>query len=359
MDIVLFGVCILSLYKAKFFGGGYNKEYISKESTTAVNGIFVLLVFLRHFRQYIELGRFDSIFNIVDYIMGQLIVVTFLFYSGYGIMTSIKSKGRNYIFSMPYNRLFKIWLHFSAAILLFLITGFIVKAYYSVFDILLSFTGWKSVGNSNWYVFCILMLYLFTFISFAVMSKSQSKNRHIISVGLTVMFCVIYIVVLHSQKQIWWYNTIIAYPIGMLYSICEGKMKNFVQKNNGVYFTACLIVLAVFMILMTLNFFGKSNFIGYECLVIAFIALVLLVSMKFSIKNRALIWLGGYTFEIYILQRIPMILLQEYIGNKYVYFILCLVMTLLLAVLFRRFTDVIDAKLFNKKIGIKEEVKAA
>lgn len=92
MDIVLCLVAIICTYRIKF-ASEWHSDYMSKEKTTAINGIFVLFVFFRHFTQYIEYGSYDAIFQRVDSWLGQLIVVSFFFYSGYGGMVSIVKKG--------------------------------------------------------------------------------------------------------------------------------------------------------------------------------------------------------------------------------------------------------------------------
>lgn len=76
----------------------FNTEYLSKESTGAVNGIFVLFVFMSHISNYMNFGsEYDKIWLDFRSWLGQLMVVTFLFYSGYGMMCSIMKKGNAYI----------------------------------------------------------------------------------------------------------------------------------------------------------------------------------------------------------------------------------------------------------------------
>ena len=57
-----------------------------------VNGIFVALILFSHFSQYInEWIKIDSlIFSIYSELLGECVVATFLFYSGYGLMEQIK-----------------------------------------------------------------------------------------------------------------------------------------------------------------------------------------------------------------------------------------------------------------------------
>ena len=63
---------------------------------------------------------------------------------------------------MPANRIGKTFFDFSIAIFLFLIVDVCLRIKYSISDIILAFTGWTTVGNSNWYMFAIFTLYIIT-----------------------------------------------------------------------------------------------------------------------------------------------------------------------------------------------------
>ena len=91
--LVYIALLLLALKGIKACFKGFNEEYLSRDSTLAIKGIFVILVFCRHYKQYVSLGDnlLDGLFIYVDGLLGQLIVVIFLFYSGYGIITQIKN----------------------------------------------------------------------------------------------------------------------------------------------------------------------------------------------------------------------------------------------------------------------------
>lgn len=89
MIYFLFLLLIVSCSSMKIAGEGqFHKDYLSKENTTAINGIFVVLVLLCHFTQYVRFGSglVDQSFLFFKSHLGQLVVTTFLFFSGYGII---------------------------------------------------------------------------------------------------------------------------------------------------------------------------------------------------------------------------------------------------------------------------------
>lgn len=85
------------------------EESLTVSRTTCVNGIFVLLVFLSHFCQYMDTSAlpFFQPYLLLRSILGQLIVAPFLFYSGYGVSEQIKKRGIEYVNAIPKSRMLK------------------------------------------------------------------------------------------------------------------------------------------------------------------------------------------------------------------------------------------------------------
>ncbi len=76
----------------------FHTDYCSRKQTSTINGIFSLLIFLSHASQYTVLGgALDNPYLAMRKYLGQIVVASFLFYSGYGMMESINKKGTSYI----------------------------------------------------------------------------------------------------------------------------------------------------------------------------------------------------------------------------------------------------------------------
>ena len=336
MDIVLLAVLAVGIW-----GIGLRRDngYLSKEQTGAINGFFVLLVFLRHTVDYITLGSWDGVFGAVNTGLDQLIVVPFLFYSGYGIMCSIRRKGQSYVSALPRHRLFTVWYHFALAVAMYLILALCMGKDYGVTRILLSFTGWDSIGNSNWYIFATLVMYLFTWLSFTVFRKD-----HRLAAAMLMVLAVGYILLMRRFKGIWWYDTALVYPAGVLYGLYREQIDRFLQKKAYMPWLALALCGAAFLLCFKL----QSGLVWREGMAVTFALTVLCAAMVFKIGNPVLTFLGKYTFEIYILQRIPMILLHDLFNNQYVYLAVSFGLTLLLAVAFHNVLNRMDAWIYNK-----------
>ena len=351
LDFIYFLFIAVFLIGARFFIKGINPDYISHRQTQCINGFFVLLVFIQHYKSYVKIEQFDMVYDAIGRWNGQLIVVPFLFFSGYGIMLSITKKGTAYVNSIMTKRFPKIWVHFAIAVSLFVITNAIMGKSYDPWVIFFSFFGWEGIGNSNWYIFDTLVLYILTFFSFRFVGKNYKSGLYIMGL-LTLAF----IVTMSFFKQPYWYNTAISYFIGMFFAVIEPHFRKWISASHMNY----LIFATVGIIAIVFSSMDKNKMTAYEVFVLAGIVLLLAISLKVKFGNPILSFLGKNVFEIYILQRIPMIVFRDIIPDKYVYFIVCFAATIPLALLFR-FVEkgadwIIDGKFLKKKS--KTDIKA-
>ena len=178
MNLYLIFIFVTSLLGIKIFIKNSNKDYLNKENTTCIKGIFILIVFYSHLCKYIPYqSTKDFLMYDLRQFLGQLMVTMFLFYSGYGIYESIKKKKNNYINNIPIKRILITLLNFDIAVLTFAVVNQLIGNGKTIEEILLALTGWGGIGNSNWYIFAILFLYLSTYISFKVVKNHINKNE--------------------------------------------------------------------------------------------------------------------------------------------------------------------------------------
>ncbi len=311
---------------------GFNREYLTFDTTNTVKGFFILLVFISHVVPYtVKSGaEFCNLFWLVHNRIGQWIVAMFLFYSGYGIMESIKKKGNAYIAAIPKHRILNTLLNFDVAVLAFIVVSIFVGADFSLQHCLLAFTGWETVGNSNWYIFIILLCYLVTYISF-----SCSNNRKLNAL-VCLLLSLLMMILLSFFKQDYWYNTMLCYSAGIFFSKYRDIVEPFVCRHYWVMLT----VIVLFMIVLcNLPLFARG--LVYNAFTVTFCAFVLLLTLKLKLNSPILLWCGKNLFPLYIYQRIPMILIASISGGAFVadypviYTFVCLIITALIAYLYR------------------------
>lgn len=325
--------------------GAFNRDYMSKDVTADINGLFVLLVFMCHITGRLDLnsalGR--AWLEVKDWI-GQLVVVTFLFYSGYGMMCSVMKNGTPYVNGIFRTKFLSLLVHFDIAVLLFLIMDILLGRKPGLVKTLLALLTWESIGNSNWYITAVLCLYLIMIAAFLVFRR---KNLYgitamtVLTVGLTVLFIAV-------GRPTWYYNTLILFPAGMWYAYFKERIDGLVLKNRVSYIVSLVAASVVFGVSHMYRF---VYFLVFWLCSVAFMFIILLVTMKIKIGNPVLSMFGRHVFSVYILQHIPMTVLKilGFAGNVFVYFFLCLAVTLLMATAFDAVMKKLDAKLFTPK----------
>lgn len=342
-------VCLYGVKVKPADGQPYMTDYMSVEKTAAIKGIFILIVFFSHFNSYVEYTLpIDQLYLKYFKLIGQCMVTLFMFYSGYGVMESIRKKNMPYVRKMPVTRVLGTLFRFDIAILLFALMNLILSHSFTGKQLLLSLVAWDSIGNSNWYIFAILITYIVTYLAFMIF---RDKGKYYPAVAAVTIGLLAYIFVLahFKLKQGWWYDTILLYACGMWYSLLRGKIEKLINKNLAVYGVVFLLTLAGALYFMKNR--GKS-FVHTELCMVLFAAAVVLFTMRVSLNNAVLRWCGKNLFGLYILQRIPMVVFRE-IGvadfNIYVYFVLSLAVTVLLAWLFDKYVGKLWSLLTSPK----------
>lgn len=185
MVFFLLILAIIIVVGAKVYGiGSFNENYLDKRSTTSINGIFVILVIFSHFSQYADMGGLlNKPYIILQSHLNQLVVVTFWFYSGFGMMTALKKTEGGYVNKIP-AKFWKLLLKFDIAVLLYWIMNTALGTKYSVKQLLMALTAWGTVGNSNWYIFAVLVEYILLFVSFVCVKKVKGRAKYMLGLFL-------------------------------------------------------------------------------------------------------------------------------------------------------------------------------
>ena len=342
-------ICLIGIQLKPKGTDKFITDYMSVDKTMSIKGIFIIIVFFAHFNSYVTYTSPTDVLYL-EYFkkIGQCMVTLFMFYSGYGIMESVKKKDISYVHKMPVNRILGTLFRFDIAILIFAVLRLAIGKEITIPQFLLSLIGWDSLGNSNWYIFAILVAYSITYIAFEIF---RNKGRCFPAAIFVTAGCIAYVFVLayFKLKPVHWYDTMICYSCGIWYSLLRDKIEKIINYNIFVYALVFLITGAGTV------YFGlnrSASFVYTELCMLFFTAFVVVLSMRVSFHNKMLGWCGQHLFGIYILQRIPMIIFSK-VGiadfNLYLYFILCLAVTLPLAWLFEKYSGKLWSVITSQK----------
>ncbi len=341
--MILFLVVLLLILLWGVRVGSFNESYLGKEQTTSIKGFFILLVFLSHANSYIYVASTsfgDSFYSSVINWFGQLMVVMFLFYSGYGVLKSYMVK-EGYEKSFFKNRILKTLVNFDICLIPFALLALLFGQKYSAYEYILSLVGWESIGNSNWYICIVLILYVLSLVGMFVSARFK-KGSPIIVFLITGFLSVLLVAVLRfSGRDSWWYNTVLCYPFGMFFSCFENRISKLLKSNPG------FIVSLIVSIFLFLFLFSIDSMIAFMISALCFALIIVILSSRVTVGNKVLLWLGDHLFEIYILQRMPMIILSELgFQNKILFVSISFGATIFLAYLCKKVLRIIDSKLF-------------
>lgn len=323
----------------------YHKDYAAPRQTTSINAIFTILIFLSHSVEYVDVGGpLDGPYMWLKKVLGQLVVATFLFYSGFGIMQSIDKKGMSYVKTIPTKRFFKVWYHFAIALVGFIIINLIFNIDYSLKQTLISFTGYKSIGNSNWYMFITFAMYFIVFFAFMI-AKDNKVAGSLLTLVITVLFIIFEVKIGLPSR---FYNTILCYPAGMIFSVIKPDFDKFVMKNDLVWLGSIITSLGLFYYFYRTR--EVSN-IHYNIFAILSVITIMIFNMKVKIENSVFDWIGKHIFSIFFLQRLPMNAYEAlgYKVDKYLFIIGCFVITIIISILFDKSMDKLDSLIYKRK----------
>lgn len=284
-------------------------------------------------------------YDILIYI-GQLMVAPYLFYSGYGIMESLNRKS-DYMRTYRKKRILKTLVNFDVAVLLFIITMSLIGKYYPAYYYITCWIGWDSVGNSNWFIFDILILYALFLICYRVCEYfipkgiSERKRQFIIIAIFTLFTICLWLLLYILKNGSWWYDTLLTFPLGAWFSYFRPYFEKYMKRRNLSH-----VLLFSVMIVFTL---WKCHF-GNDILGISscmFCIVLVMLCTKVEINNKYLQWLGVHAFSIYIIQRLPMNIFAHYglNENAYLFAAISIPSVLILAWGYNKMLSLIDSKL--------------
>lgn len=296
-------------------------DYMDRNRTSFVNGYFIAMVLIGHMAlNWFHLDPDGMDFHIIRNLngnLGQLVVSTFFFYTGYGFMCSHLAKGKAYTRSVLTNRFPRVWLNFALGVSAYYILSLLLSSGYSLTDYLLALTGWRAVGNPSWFICVTLCAYLVFSVSFLI-CKREKTCLLVFSLLLLILSCI-----LLRYKNTWWCNTMLCIPAGMAFRLYRSKIESAVlaMKCPAIVWAFVLLLLGWIgyfhvprlCVMAGIPYHTIHNiFVNGAAVLFAFGITLLHGCIHFS-PCKFMVWAGGVAlFPIYMYQIIPMHILSYY-----------------------------------------------
>lgn len=275
-------------------------DCLAPSQTVCINGIFILLVFVSHLGHLLlqpmgyEMSHLlDKVYLKIHSTHGQLIVVPFLFYSGYGVATQMMNKP-GYLASFLRNRALPLWLNFLVALACYLLVTVAFIGPVRVVDAAKSLVFLHAFGNPTWFLFCTMASYMVVWLAFKFM-----RGRFSIS-AVCILGMLVYIGIVSRYRPIWWYDTALIFPIGVIVALYKDEVLSLASKRYWICSVAASIAFIIFFNLPWnhLGLYGacfRQNALG-----VLFMLIVMLFTMRIKVENKPLEWLGKHVFPIYM-----------------------------------------------------------
>ncbi|WP_404814726.1 acyltransferase family protein [Secundilactobacillus paracollinoides] len=284
---------------------------------------------------------------------GELIVTTFLFFSGYGVMVQLQKRGPAYLETFPVKRILFTWLKFAVAVTIYLVLSVAMAIPFPPGRIVLAYLGLATIGNSSWYIFAILLMYALTYVAFKLAPGQPSRAIILLFIGTSC-----YLVIAVKQLPPWYAETIFSYLGGVLFARYHEPIEKRLTSSWGHYWLPFLWTFSLFCgfyILCAITPYRWLFFISYQFAAICFPLLFVFLAMKTTIRAPFYRYVGGTAmFSIYMLQRLPMILGRHTVlaHQPVRYFCFVLVSTLFLGWVFDQLVGRFLQRLVGKRASV-------
>ncbi len=293
------------------------------------------------------------------YYYGILAVAFFFFSSGFGLVKRWLTD-KDYTKGFMKRRIFTVLVPYFICNYIYLTEALLGNIRYgnhfTFTEVICAFFGLFLVNNQMWFAVEIMILYVAFRIIFGKVRKAGTGI--ILTTAVVLIMVTIGLLSGHSQSMImsywfkgeWWYNTILMFPVGMLYAYKEEKVNNVIRKA----FTAIILSSSVLFVLLDYIHRGlverqiyyiddRNNLQGIlyrleglseeTVLELVFIILVITIVSKVRIGNAVLKFMGKISLETIMLNYL-MIENLFFIYDKYgigVYLPAVLVSTIVVA----------------------------
>jgi fucose 4-O-acetylase-like acetyltransferase len=234
-DLIFLILCLLSIINLRLKGfNNFFVDYMELKNTNNIKGVFVWMIILSHYSRYYETKN-KYIYRIILNCIGQKMVSLFLFYSGFGIYESIKSKGIQYIKTLP-KKIIILFIKTQIIILIFYFNNLLLGIKTELKEYFLSIIFKSSIGNSNWFAFTILCFYFYSFIFFIFIKEKKIFFIGILFITIINYFHIYFVYNYFYPKKRHTVDNTLCFIIGLYYSLLKKYFEKIIMKNDIFYF---------------------------------------------------------------------------------------------------------------------------
>ena len=293
-------------------------DFMSVKQTYWLKGVAIFLIMNSHFYPrlgftYAEGGPLSVVLS--SGIMG---VIIFILLSGYGAMVSKMTKP-DYLRYYISKRIIRLLLPFLAVflinILLLVIMGEPIHASYFYYIPLFSLPG-----TLNWYLKIQFVLYVVFYCVFKIVKKDEW------CIVTIFVLCGLYMIVgIYLNIDRFWYESVFAFPIGMLLAKYRSHVTDLFQRGKAWF--GCAAILIFFICFVPYYFKGGTLFeLLFELGFLIFVVFVCLLTYG---DSKLLTMMGSSSLELYLLHLVVSNTILPYFSFNSLGMVICVSIYLL------------------------------
>ena len=296
VPIALLIITIIGMRPVKPFSS-FNDDYLSLSTGKYYRGVFAIVIVLHHIMQNTSTG----------YIMPQFLgagvvgVAFFFFMSGYGLQKSYMKKGTDYRKGFLIKRLAPILTEYVIVTIICQLLYLTLGTVYTPIDVFRKIAEGFPIAPASWFIISISVFYIVYYLLMVV-----CKKHYMFMVVGAFIYCILNLIVCKKLDfGMWWYDANHLLVIGMLWAILEDKILPFIKRFYIVLAPViwiCFIGVYLFDgTILTYIHIPHPDFVIAVVTTTLFIFSFILFSLKFTIGNKILEFLGGISLEIYLM----------------------------------------------------------
>ena len=324
-------ICIAILGAILFIGSSGRhadeKTFFDRISGKEIQGVLAVFIIFHQTVIALDADGKDSGDMRFFYYYGILAVAFFFFSSGFGLLKRWMTD-ENYIKGFMRRRIFTVLVPFFICNYIYLtdalLNNIASRMHFGFGEVICSFFGIFLINNEMWFAVEIMILYIAFRLVFAKVRKPLAGILIMTFVVLSMMTIGLFSghsdtgVMSYWFKGEWWYNTLLMFPLGMLYAYKEERINRVIKRA----FIAVLFgSAALFVILDHIhkNLISRSIYwteyansanpildkllgLGEETLFeIVFLILVITIMSRVKIGNPVIKFFGKISLEIIML----------------------------------------------------------
>lgn len=263
---------------------------------------------------------------------GNIAVALFFFMSGYGLTKSYYLKGDLYLNNFIKHRVFEVIMLPYLFILICQII-WLGEKIPTLQEYFIGLTLGRILVPNGWYVIIMVILYLVWYIVFKYVNSHK-----VFAITISVIICILVLLIANFPR--YWYTTMLAFPVGIIYSNNEDNLVAWLNNHRAIIWlvpTCMIVVISCFLCHNVV-----ASMIAFIFIILALIFLFASLKIELIIKYKFMAYLSTISYDVYLCHGLIMEIFRGkikslYINSDLIYVMVVIFITILSASLLHSF----------------------